>query len=122
MQMMNSDVLQPYFPLFLVMISAEIILSITKSGIDYWTTRLAIFNLCVNLSWIGLFTAIAVEPHLFSAAFVQQLADQYNTSFFDVSIVLYVLAFILILAFSITSFIDVLSTFTNRQTDKKSEP
>lgn len=122
MQMLNSDVLQPYFPLFLVMISAEIMLSLTKSGLDFWTTRFAFFNLFVNLSWIALFTAIAIEPNLFHSSFIQHLANQYDASFSEISIGLYFIAFFLILAFSITSFIDVFSTFANRQTNKKSNP
>ena len=76
----NQEVLLQYWPLILILAGLEVALALYKYIVGQWTTRLAIFNMVVQLIGIFIMTVILLNPNLFNADFIAYMADLFTVS------------------------------------------
>ncbi|WP_175639216.1 HAAS signaling domain-containing protein [Metabacillus schmidteae] len=77
---LNQDVLLQYWPIVVVVIALEILLSLYKLIKGQWTRRLALFNTVVQLVGTVGFIVILVNPNLLSMDFITFMADIFTIS------------------------------------------
>lgn len=71
----NQDVLLSYWPLIVVMIVLEVVLTIYKWMKAQWTNKVAVLNVIVNILSFIIFIVIISNPDLFNPAFTAYLTD-----------------------------------------------
>ncbi|WP_026561480.1 hypothetical protein [Bacillus sp. J37] len=96
---LNQDVLLQYWPIVVIVIGLEILLSLYKLIKGQWTKRIALFNTVVQLVGTIVFTVILLNPNLLSSEFTTFMADlftinpnQFKTSFTGGILFIYILS------------------------------
>jgi len=96
---LNQDVLLQYWPIVIIVIGLEILLSLYKLIKGQWTKRIALFNTVVQLVGTIVFTVILLNPNLLSSEFTTFMADlftinpnQFKTSFTGGILFIYILS------------------------------
>lgn len=77
---MNQDILLQYWPIVVVVIALEILLSLYKFIKGQWTRRLALFNTIVQLIGTVVFIIILLNPNLLSTEFITFMTDLFTTN------------------------------------------
>ncbi|WP_226527035.1 HAAS signaling domain-containing protein [Metabacillus niabensis] len=75
---LNQDVLLQYWPIVVVVIGLEILLSLYKLIKGQWTKRIALFNTVVQLVGTSVFIIILLNPNLLSYEFTTFMADLFT--------------------------------------------
>ena len=75
---MNQDVLLQYWPIVVVVIGLEILLSLYKLIKGQWSKRIALFNAVVQLVGTVVFMVILLNPNLLSFEFISFMSDVFT--------------------------------------------
>lgn len=75
---LNQDVLLQYWPIVLIVIVLEIVLSIYKLIKGQWTKGIAICNAALQLIGTIVFIVIVTNPHVMNHDFITYTADLFN--------------------------------------------
>lgn len=76
----NQDVLLSYWPIVVILIVFEIVLSLYKLIKGQWTKIMAIWNLIFQIIATIVFVVMVINPHLFSKKFITFMADLFTIS------------------------------------------
>lgn len=74
--LINQEVLDRFFPFVIALAVFAIGIDIYKWIVRYWTKPLALWNLGLNILWIGVTTLILLQPDILSADALALLADR----------------------------------------------
>ena len=121
MAILNGEVLINYFPVALLIITFEIIMSIYKSDDFQWTAKHALGNLFVNLMWIALIVFVSMDPKLFNPDFAVHLAERYYSSPENMTNVIQLIMNAIVCLVIVTNIIDIFSGFNMVKEKKKSD-
>lgn len=76
----NQEVLMSFWPLVVLIISAEIALAIYKVIKKQWTNKLALFSTIYQIASVVIFIAILTHSNLFSLEFLNQISETFSTT------------------------------------------
>ncbi|PMC35931.1 hypothetical protein CJ195_16875 [Bacillus sp. UMB0899] len=96
---LNQDVLLQYWPVVVVVIALEILLSLYKLIKGQWTKRIALFNAVVQLVGTVIFIVIILNPNLLSPDFITFMSNiftinpnQFKSSFIGIVLFSFILS------------------------------
>lgn len=107
----NQETLLSYWPIILLLISLEIIISLYKLKVRKWTIQLAGINTIVHLLSTIVFIVIVSNPNLIHDEFIPQMADTIQTSPSTVSTFIDRFVWVSIAIIIITNIIDSFNGF-----------
>lgn len=107
----NQEILISYWPIVVLFIIFEILMTIYKAKIRQWTTKLALSNAIINLAGIVFFIIIASNPNLLNPEFSTYLSTILETSPDIINTTIHWIKWVIIISVIVTSLLDAYTGF-----------
>lgn len=107
----NQEALISYWPIVVLFIILEILMTIYKASIRQWTTKLALSNAIINLAGIAFFIVIASNPNLVNPEFATYLSTILETSTNTIDTTIHWITWVIVLSVTVTSLLDAYMGF-----------
>ena len=107
----NQEALISYWPIVVLFIILEILMTIYKARIRQWTTKLALSNTIINLAGIAFFMIIASNPNLVNPEVSTYLTTILETSPHTMETAIQWFMWMIVLTVIVTSLLDAFMGF-----------
>lgn len=106
-----QDTLISYWPIIVLFIILEILMTIYKANIRQWTIKLASSNAIINLAGIVFFIIIASNPNLLNPEFSTYLSTILETPLDTINTTIHWIKWVIIISVIATSLLDAYTGF-----------